>query len=131
MIGILIDHNIEGQATLLWNVLQTEGWLRLVPLHFMQFTDIGIPFDSSDRFVWRVAQARKLLLLTANRNMQDENSLEQTIREENQEGSLPVITISNAERIAETAYRAECSARLVEIAIYLDDYMGAGRLYIP
>ncbi len=78
-----------------------------------------------------MAQAHYLLLLTANRNMQGGDSLEQTIREENQETSLPVITISNVERMVEATYRAQCTARLAEIVIYLDNYLGSGRLFIP
>jgi len=29
MIMVLADHNIEGQATLLWSTLATSGWLDL------------------------------------------------------------------------------------------------------
>ena len=53
------------------------------------------------------------------------------IRDANQATSLPIITIGNAERIVEAAYRELCAARLAEIVVYLDDYMGSGRLYIP
>jgi hypothetical protein len=28
----LADHNLEGQAVLLWGTLATEGWLTLLPL---------------------------------------------------------------------------------------------------
>lgn len=72
-----------------------------------------------------------MLLLTANRNLQQEDSLEQTIRENNQPSSLPVVTISDPNRMVEAAYRERCAARLAEIAIYLSDYLGSGRLYIP
>ena len=27
---VLVDHNIEGQSVLLWDVLAAEGWLELV-----------------------------------------------------------------------------------------------------
>jgi hypothetical protein len=29
MITLLVDHDIEGQATLLWGTFATEGWLEL------------------------------------------------------------------------------------------------------
>jgi hypothetical protein len=41
------------------------------------------------------AQAQKMILLTANRNMEGDDSLEQTIRNENTLISLPVLTIAN------------------------------------
>ena len=63
--------------------------------------------------------------------MEGFDSLEQTIREENTTISLPVLTIGDFDRITERAYREDCAARLLEIAVYLDDYRGVGRLFIP
>jgi len=131
VITFLADHNIEGHAALLWSALVTEGWLELLPLHLITFTDANLPFTSTDRDVWRFAQASQFVLLTGNRNMQGDDSLEETIREENQPTSLPVVTISNVYRMMERTYREQCAARLVEICLYLDDYRGAGRLFIP
>ena len=45
--------------------------------------------------------------------------------------SLPVITIGRIERITERIYRQDCAERLLEIVVYLDDYLGVGRLFIP
>jgi hypothetical protein len=72
-----------------------------------------------------------MLLLTANRNAKRKDSLEQVMREENQPISFPIITIGDPERVNESDYRERCVERLVEIAIALQDYMGAGRLFIP
>ena len=44
MITVLADHNIEGQATLLWSTLATSGWLDLDLLHLTTFADAGVPF---------------------------------------------------------------------------------------
>ena len=30
MISVLVDHNMEGQAILLWGTLAAEGWLALL-----------------------------------------------------------------------------------------------------
>jgi hypothetical protein len=87
--------------------------------------------NSSDRTVWRFAQAQGMILLTHNRNMKDENSLEQIIREENTPTSLPVITIDRVDRLRERAYRERCVIRLVEIGLDIEDYSGVGRLFIP
>jgi hypothetical protein len=74
---ILVDHNMEGHAVLLWGTIAAEGWFDLLPLHVVTFQDFGLPFDTGDRLLWRFAQSRQLLILTANRNMRDSDSLEQ------------------------------------------------------
>ena len=53
------------------------------------------------------------------------------MREENLPESLPIITISDPDRVNEYGYRESCVERLVEIVIDIQDYMGAGRLFIP
>lgn len=131
MITVLVDHNMEGQAILLWGVLAAEGWLDLVPLRLMTFSEVGLPFDSDDRTVWRLVQAQRMLLLTDNRSMKGPDSLEQTIREERTSATLPVITIGSLDRLDEQAYREGCATRLVEIALDLDAYAGVSRLFIP
>ncbi len=96
---VLIDHNIEWQAKLLWNTLRSEGWLELYPLDMVMFEDVNLPVNSNDREVWQYSQTNRMILLTANRNMEDENSLEQTLRDANTPASLPVVTISRQESI--------------------------------
>lgn len=39
MIEFFIDHNIEGQAELLWGALASEGWLDLLPLKAVPFQE--------------------------------------------------------------------------------------------
>jgi len=48
-----------------------------------------------------------MILLTANRNMENENSLEQTLKEENISTSLPVLTVRQ-ERMKQRIYREQC-----------------------
>lgn len=131
MITILIDHNMEGQATLLGGTLVTEGWLDLVPMRLVTFAEGGLPFASSDRSVWRFIQAQQMLLLIDNRSMKGKDSLEQTLREENTPTSLPILTIGNVNRLDEHEYREECAERLVEIVLELENYLGASRIFIP
>lgn len=131
MITILVDHNIEGQALSLWGTLAAEGWLMLLPIQLVTFAQLGLPVDSSDRMVWRTAQARGMLLLTHNRNMKGDDSLEQTIREDNTSTALPVVTIGRIDRIRERAYRERCAVRLVEIGLDIEKYLGTGRIFIP
>ncbi len=131
MTTILVDHDIEGQALILWGTLAAEGWLTLLPLQLVTFAQIGLPVDSSDRTVWRAAQAQGMILLTHNRNMKGNDSLEQSIREEDIPTALPVVTIGRIDRIRERIYRERCVVRLVEIGLDIEKYLGAGRIFVP
>jgi predicted nuclease of predicted toxin-antitoxin system len=71
---ILRDHDLDGQAVVLvWQSLVSLGWLDLVSLPLMRFDEVGLRVTGSDREVWRLAQEREMILLTGNRNMDDEN----------------------------------------------------------
>ena len=127
----LIDHNIEGQSLILFGSIASEGWLDTLPIRFVSFDEVQLPINSSDRVVWRFAQENQMILLTANRSMKGKDSLEQVIREESLPTSLPVVTLANVDRIVEREYREQCVERLVEIALYMDNYIGVSRLFIP
>ena len=116
---------------LLWGTLTAEGWPDLLALRMVTFPQVGLSYASSDREVWRFAQAQHMLLLTANRRMQGEHTLEHTIREENTPTSLPVLTIGSANRMLDKAYRERCAIRLAEIGLDLENYLGTGRIFIP
>lgn len=131
MTTVLVDHNIEGQAALLRRILAAEGWLELVPLRLSTFRDVGLAVESDDRTVWRFAQAHGMLLLTDNRNMEGEDSLEQTLREEGTPESLPVLTVGSAARLEDRPYRERCALRLLEIVLYPERYLGVRRIFIP
>ncbi len=130
-VKFLSDHDIEGYAQLLWGTLASAGWLELINLELVTFRDIDLPINSNDREVWRFAQASGFILITNNRNMKDETSLEYTIREENQPDSLPVLTIGNVDRLTDLGYREQCADVLVEISLNLENHLGRGRIYIP
>ncbi|MEK7440419.1 MAG: DUF5615 family PIN-like protein [Chloroflexota bacterium] len=127
----LADHNLEGQAVLLWMTLEDRGWLEILPIKLLKFSDVSLPNESTDREVWRFAQQHNFILLTGNRKMKGKDSLEQTIREENSPSSLPVLTVGKVERLEERLYRERCADRLVEIVIDIDNHRGVGRLFIP
>jgi hypothetical protein len=93
---------------------------------------MNLSIDSSDRIVWRLAQTNQMILLTANRSMKGEDSLEQVLREENSVDSLPVITIGDADRfLADRFYRNRCVDRIIEIVLDIQIWMGVGRLFVP
>lgn len=72
-----------------------------------------------------------MILLTDNRNIQGDDSLEQTIRNENTLSALPVITVGSLARLDEKLYRVQCATRIAEIAVDLENFIGTGRIYIP
>ena len=51
MITILVDHDVEGQAFLLWGTLSAMGWLELLPMRLVRLADVGLPDDSTEQ-VW-------------------------------------------------------------------------------
>lgn len=130
--NFLIDHNLRGHAVLLSGSILSGGWLDWVPIRFITFDEMKLPINSDDRVVWQLAQSNQMILLTANRSMKGENSLEQVMREEITPTSLPVITIGNADRLLNAPeYRERCAIRLVEIVLDIDGYRGVSRLFIP
>lgn len=128
---ILVDHNIEGYAVMLSGMFDAMGWSELFPVHFVTFKEVGLPHNSSDRLIWRFAQANGMMLLTDNRNMKGRDSLEQTLQEENTLTSLPILTVGNIARMVDREYRERCVTRLAEIIENLENYLGASRLFIP
>ena len=127
----LVDYNLDGYAFVFLGILTKLGWLEFVPLRFVTFREAGLSMNSSDRVVWCYAQTNQMMILTANRNMKGEDSLEQVMREENTADSFPVITIGDLDRLDEFSYRERCIDCLLEIALDIERYMGVGRLFIP
>lgn len=131
MITVLVDHNIEGQADLLESALASEGWVEMAVLCIVTFADVALPTETSDQRVWEFAQEHEMVLLTANRNMDGEESLQQAILDQNRLASYPVVTLANPNRMVETDYRNRCATRLAEICLEIERYLGTGRLFIP
>ncbi len=130
--NFLIDHNLGGHAEILLGNIASQGWLELLSIRFFTFKEMNLLIDSSDRIVWRLAQANQMILLTANRSMKGKDSLEQVVREENTLDSFPVITIGDADRLlSDRVYRNRCVDRILEIVLDIETWMGVGRLFIP
>ena len=83
MKGLVADANNQEHVEYLVQRMQADAWaelwqaLRLV-LH--RYENIGLSGSSTDLEVWNVCQAEQLILITDNRNLNSENSLESTIR---------------------------------------------------
>ncbi len=128
---ILVDYNLTGYIVLFRGTLATDGWLDMLAIRFVTLKEAGLAADTDDRTIWQFAQANQMLLLTANRNAKGENSLERTICEEGNERSLPVLTIGSLDRLIEREYREQCSARIADVILYVENYLGVSRIYIP
>jgi hypothetical protein len=122
---------MEGRARLLFKTLKKDGWVDLLNLEFIYFADIGLSIKAGDDEIWRLAQSRGMIILTNNRNNEDETSLTAIISRENTETSLPVVTVGDADRLKESNYRQAVALGMAEVLFYLENYLGTGRVFIP
>jgi hypothetical protein len=131
MIRFLSDHDIELYVRLLWAHFSDEDWHDLGVEACHTFDEVGIYTSSSDRDVWLYCQSNNLLLITGNRNMQGNDSLEATIRELTKADSLPVVTIAQPEMLLDSTYREDCAYRIADIVAELPNLLGSQRQIIP
>ncbi len=133
--GILADISIQGQVEILGHVWGSGYWEEVwVSLGWQVYTlaDLELGPQTPDAVIWRVCQERQLLLITANRNHDGEDSLEATIRRENGPDSLPVFTIADAEHLRNSRdYAERVVQKLLEYFLEIEHYRGAGRLFVP
>jgi hypothetical protein len=103
---LLVDANLDGHAAVLDNRLRSETWREFreyLDIQFLQLQDVGLARTTDDDVIWRLCQERGFYLLTANRNMSGDDSLEATIRHEGIDSSLPVFTFGDADRLYESS----------------------------
>ncbi|SRR6266481_9703326 len=131
MIRFLSDHDIELYVHILWAHFRQEEWQALGVSGCHTFDELGIDTSSTDRQIWLYCQSNQLLLITGNRNMEANDSLEATIRELNEQESLPVITIGQPELLLDFKYRENCAYRIAEIVAELPNLLGCGRQIVP
>lgn len=135
MATLLFDVNLDGHADLLDMRLKTETWREVrdhLGIQFLHFEDVGLDRTAKDDVVWRLWQKKGYYLVTANRNLEAEDSLEATIRSENTPESLPVFTFANADRIFQSAsYLDEVVETLLQYLLDETNYRGTGRLFLP
>lgn len=130
-ITLLFDADMDGAAKYFKAGLEEIGWDQDLAIVFKRLRDFGLSNDTPDQEVWRFAQQHGFWLVTNNRNSESESSLQMTMKRENTPQSLPVITTSDKDRLSESEYRRKAMIRLVEILIYPETSLGAGRLFIP
>jgi hypothetical protein len=133
--GILADINAVGLVQHLVTILEGAEWRDLwaaLAAPLSTFKLLGLDSAAPDQLVWHTCQQRELVLVTTNRNHDGPDSLEAVIRAFNTPQSLPVLTIGSAEHLVHSRDYAEAAAtRLLDYLLNIDDYRGAGRLYMP
>ena len=75
---------------------------------------------------------KQIILITGKRNEEGPASLEATLQASNTPTSLPVLTLSEPQRVLSSrAYANRVVERLVEYLIDVENLRGTGRLYLP
>jgi hypothetical protein len=135
VIQLLADVNIEGHVSRLAALMQSDYWRDFwdfLDIHLLRFQDVGLSANESDAQVWQVCQQRQIYLVTNNRNDDGVDSLEATIRVHNTATSLPVFTLSNADRVfLSKDYAERVTESLFDHLLRIDTLRGTGRLYLP
>ena len=135
MKGLLADINIRGHVNSLVVLMKAEPWKEFwdhLQLEYFQFRDVGLVRESPDSLIWETCQRLELILLTDNRNDDDPDSLESTIRTKCTATSLPVFTIANVPHMrASQEYANRVIEKLLESLLRMDTVLGTGRLYLP
>jgi predicted nuclease of predicted toxin-antitoxin system len=133
--GLIADANIQGQVEYLVQRMRADAWADFwqeLGLVLCRFEDVGLSFASTDQEVWNICQAEQLVLITDNRNLDSDDSLEATIRRNNTPASLPVFTIADmSEFRTDNIYVERVIEALYDYLLRIDDVRGAGRLYLP
>lgn len=133
--GILPDANCEGHFQAILRVLHDEQrreFWHYLNLAVLNFEDLGLVSDASDRHLWERCQKHGVILITANRNAEGPDSLEATIQSENTPDSLPVLTLASVERIRrDRQYAGGVADRLLDYLFSIDEFRGTGRLFLP
>ena len=135
MNGILADINVVAQADALLSIWTSDAWREFwddLHLSVLSFPSLGLSYNAPDALIWRTCQQEGLVLITGNRNDDGADSLEATIRSENQPESLPVLTIADANRVLhERVYADSVAESVLDYLLRIDEVRGAGRLYVP
>ncbi len=132
---ILSDHNVEGHLSVLARYWTSDEWMplwRSLECTLESLSSLGLPEDIPDSELWSFCQRQCIILITANRNAEGEDSLEATMRRLCRTDSLPVLTIADAERVlADRQYAEEVALKVFDILLELDRVRGTRRLFIP
>lgn len=135
MPGLLADVNAEGHLRAILTVCRGAAWREFwhsigVTVH--TFTTAGLPTTTPDDELWDWCQGRDTLLLTSNRNARGPDSVQATIVKRGSVRDLPVLTLSDPDRVLrDRAYVEDVAVRVMAILDELERSRGSGRLWLP
>jgi len=116
-------------------VLEGDDWIEFwnaISIPILAFSDVGLDDTTPDDELWERCQSMGWILITGNRNKLGEDSLEETIRRENQMHSLPVFTIGRpGDVLISSNYVKKIAEKLIDYLLYPENILGNGRLYLP
>ena len=132
---ILADHNAEGHLDVLVDIWTSPDWHELwewLDGQVCKFHNVGLAPTTPDSELWQFCQTNQILLLTANRNADSPDSLELVSRKANRADSLPILTLSDADRILiDRQYAEAVASKILDYLAGIENIRGARRLYVP
>ena len=132
---ILADHNVEGHLQALIHYFSAPEWADVwasLACQIDSFEELGVRHETIDTELWQLCQEQGIVLIAGNRNADGPTSLETAIRHLRTDKSLPVVTISDPDRLLrDRDYVQAAAVRLLEHLWDLENLRGTGRLYIP
>lgn len=127
--------NIQGHFRSLEMLIRTTEWAYYwheLGCVTRSFADLGLTRDAQDNVIWEALRARDAILITANRNQDGPNSLGSMIARKDSVSAMPVLTISNPNKISRSKeYALHVIDSLFEHLVDIELRRGTGRLYIP
>jgi hypothetical protein len=137
MPGLLADVNVQGHLPYLARLMEERGLLEILTelgIALATFPDLSLDRNMNDRSLWNFCQEHRWMLLTDNRNREDENSLQTTIEDFWHEGHLPVLTLANKGRFENSAaYATTVAEDIAEqlVVAFVDGICDQPRIFVP
>jgi hypothetical protein len=136
--GLLADVNLQGYLAYIERLLQELDLLGLLNrdlgLELVSFADLDLDRTLEDRSLWLFCQQNRWILLTDNRNRENENSLQATMDQLWHAGMLPVITLANKDTFEKNAeYAARTAEEIAEVLFlaFHEHILDSSRIYVP
>ena len=105
MRAIMADNDIQGHMNVIMRLLLSDAWRDIwvsLNLSVRTFADLSLETNVSDADLWHACQKDEVVLITGNRNKESADSLEATIESHNTPSSLPVLTLSDPDRVVQS-----------------------------
>jgi hypothetical protein len=134
--GLMMDNHATAYVRYLIRLLTEDDTYRQfwegLQCRLLTLESCGLEASSPDSLIWHYCQREQVVLVTANRNSEGPDSLEETIKNHNLPTSLPVVTLANVARIgSEHSYAVHTAEVLLQYLVDIESVRGSGRIYVP